>query len=646
MINAMTRCLAFLTVLICAGAAFAEERVALVIGNGAYSVAAPLPNPVNDATDMTLALENLGFDVLTGLDLNHDDMAQLIAEFGTQAQSADVALVFYAGHGFQVSGANYLLPVDGAIATTADVPSQTISMQTVLDALEGAPGLKIIMLDACRDNPFGGDLDDLPDGNDGLARLGSDADLMIVYATQPDNVAYDGVGRNSFFTESLLSHIFTPGQNISDMMINVRRDVLAATGGRQIPWDSSSLTRQFLFDQSPQTLSEETLLWQVAASGRDPRLLNIYLQRYPEGKHTGSVQAILQSPVTRQSVITSPDRAAAQAADLWALARRTRMRQLIEIYLEQYPDGQNVQEAQSLLDALPRAEDVSSGRLCERLATHPGDATANTAGVSLSKLADDAALAINTCRDAIAQSPRLPHYRALLARAYFARGDYALALEQYNAAARMGDLRALFSLGVLHEIGAGVPTDFDQAIAFYRQSADGGFAEAQINLAFEFYVGENLPEDRQLAVDLMQEAAAQGNRLALFNLGAFALENLGDGPSAALGYFERAGIAGYAKGYYWAATILDDGEIMPKAPNRASQLLLMGIAEGDSALVTAFFAEGEAGAWTAETLRAVQRVLAAASQYGGPIDGNFTPELELALVGWRTGGFRADLLFE
>lgn len=228
MIRSVIRYLATCVILICAGTAWADERVALVIGNSEYQVAEALPNPVNDATDMTLALENLGFDVLVGLDLTHEEMAQIIADFGARAATSDVALVFYAGHGFQVSGANYLLPVDGAIARTADVPTQTISMQSVLDALEGAPGLKIIMLDACRDNPFGGGLQDFDNGNNGLARLGSDADLMIVFATQPDNVAYDGVGRNSFFTEAVLSHIFTPGQNISDMMINVRPERRAA----------------------------------------------------------------------------------------------------------------------------------------------------------------------------------------------------------------------------------------------------------------------------------------------------------------------------------------------------------------------------------------------------------------------------------
>lgn len=630
--------------LVLAGTAFAETRVALVIGNGKYEFAEALPNPANDATDISLALENLGFDVSVGLDLTHDQMAQIIAEFGTRAEASDVALVFYAGHGFQVSGQNYLLPIDGAIAKTADLPDQTISMQAVLGALDAAPGLKIIMLDACRDNPFGDAVGELDNAGNGLARLGSDADLMIVYATQPDNVAYDGVGRNSFFTEAVLSHIFTPGQNISDMMINVRRDVLAATGGRQIPWDSSSLTRQFLFDQSPQTVSEETLLWQVAASGRNPQLLNIYLQRYPEGKHTGSVQAMLQNPVTRQSVIDNPARTVAQAADLWALARRTRMRQLVEIYIEQHPDGANAEEARALLEALPSIEDVSVGRICEVLATHPGDATANTAGVSIVALAEDASLAINTCRDAIAQSPRLPHYRTLLARAYLSRGDYSLAVEQYEAAAAMGDLRAMFTLGLLYENGTGVEPDFDTAIAHFRQSAAGGLPDALINWAYELYDGTSVPQDKARAATLMQQAADQAHPLALFNMALFALEGLGATPAAALGYAERAGVAGYAQGYYLAATILDDGAILPKAPDRASRLLLLGMAEGDSALAATFFTELWSGEWDSETLRAVQSILTAAEQYNGPLNGVFNEDMKLALIGWRTGGFRPELL--
>ncbi len=646
MIGLLIKYLTLCTALIVGSASWAEERVALVIGNSEYQVAQALPNPVNDATDMALALENLGFDVLIGLDQTNDRMAEIIADFGVKAESSDVALVFYAGHGFQVSGVNYLLPVDGAIVTTADVPAQTISMQAVLDALQSAPGLKIIMLDACRDNPFGGSLTGLDNGSDGLARLGSDADLMIVYATQPDNVAYDGIGRNSFFTESILSHIFTPSQNISDMMINVRRDVLAATGGRQIPWDSSSLTRQFLFDQSPQTVSEETLLWQVAAGGRDSQLLNVYLQRYPEGKHKGSVEALLQNPVTRQSVIDDPEQAAVQAADLWALARRTRMRQLVEIYLDRYPDGQHAEEAQTLLKALPRVEDISAGRICELLATHPGDATANTAGVSLFALREDAAIAINTCRDAIAQSPRLPHYRTLLARAYLARGDYPLALEQYNAAAAMGDLRALHSLGVLYETGIGVDADFDKAIDFYRQSAEGGLPDAQLNLAVGYYYGQSVVQDKEQAVKLTQQAAEQGHAAALFNLARFALEGLIDTPVAALGYAERAGITGHADGYYLAAKVLDDKDIMTRAPERASRLLLMGIAESGSASVTKFFDEAEAGEWSVEFLRAVQSILTAANQYGGPLDGTFNQETKLALIGWRTGGFRPELLLE
>lgn len=644
MIRPLQRFLTICSVLIYASASWADERVALVIGNSEYEVAEALPNPVNDATDMTLALENLGFEVLYGLDLTHDEMAQKIADFGLRVENADVALVFYAGHGFQVSGVNYLLPVDGAIATTADVPAQTISMQAVLDALESAPGLKIIMLDACRDNPFGGELTGLGDSNSGLARLGSDADLKIVYATQPDNVAYDGTGRNSFFTEAVLNHIFTPGQNISDMMINVRRDVLAATGGRQIPWDSSSLTRQFLFDQGPQTVTEETLLWQVAASDADPQLLDIYLQRYPEGNHVSLAEALLESPATRQTTINTPDHRAAREANLWAIARRTRMRQLVEIYLNKYPDGQNVEEAQSLLTALPRTDDVSAGRICELLATHPGDATANTAGVSFPVLRTQAQLAINTCTEAIAQLPQLPHYRTLLARAYLAANNYPMALEQFEDAAAVGDLRALYMLGQLHEKGIGVDRDINKALDYYARSAEGGMPDSQINLALALHDGEHIEQDKERAITLMRLAAEQGYAKALFNMAHFALGGLGNKPQAAFGLAERAGIAGHAQGYYLAAQILDNAGIPPTSPERAARFILLGIAEGDGDLAAKFFSEFEAGDWSVESVRAVQTVLTSANQYVGPLNGEFNSDMQLALISWRMGGFRADLL--
>ena len=323
--------------------ALAENRVALIIGNSNYISVGSLDNPQNDALDISVALKGLGFEVILGLDLTRARMQLAAEEFSQLARTADVALFFYAGHGFQVDGRNYLVPTDAALSTAADVAKQTVPIEDILRTMANAPGIKLIFLDACRDNPFGASLGNDAGVGSSLARVGTDADFLFAYATQPDNVAYDGTGRNSFFTEAMLHHIYTPGQDIADLMISVRRDVLAATGGRQIPWENSSLTRQFVFDISPPTVSEEALFYQVAASVEDPALLSLYVESFPEGAHVNDAMSFLESrKATRALELVDP---ADQEERLWALARRSRMRPLLQFYLDRFPDGGNAAEA-------------------------------------------------------------------------------------------------------------------------------------------------------------------------------------------------------------------------------------------------------------------------------------------------------------
>lgn len=624
--------------------AIAEERVALIVGNSAYENVGGLENPVNDASDIAVALEGLGFQVILGTNLSHDDMAQAAVQFGDMAAKSDVALFYYAGHGFQVEGTNYLIPIDAAIAGPDDVASQTIAMKVILDALDRAPGLKIVMLDACRDNPFGAALASDPRLGSGLARVGTAADFMFAYATQPDNVAYDGTGRNSFFTEAMLNHIYTPGQDISDLLINVRRDVLAATGGNQIPWDNSSLTRQFRFDTSPPTASEETLLWQVAASAQDPMLMDLYVQRYPDGKHTGDVLAYLETQQDSPARNLGPGLvdADAQAERLWALARRTRMRPLLEFYLQQYPAGSHIAEAQRLLDSIPRAEDASPGNLCERLASHPRDATAMNAGVSFDTLQRNALTAIQACSAAATQAPDLPHYVALLARATAASGDMARAVSLYERAADSGDLRAMVSLAQLYESGTGVPQDAAKALALYESAADGGSPDALINLAVSLFQGDGVPQDADRAVSLLRRASEGGSAKATFNLGVLAQDGKIDTPEAALDYFERAARDGETGAYRAAAILLDEGRGVAKDPAEAANLLLQGAAE-DSGEILAMLRDS-AGEWTPDTLKEIQTRLKAAGFYTQSIDGVPGPSLMAALEQWRGGGFNADVL--
>jgi tetratricopeptide (TPR) repeat protein len=223
------------------------HRVALVIGNSKYLYANQLPNPANDAADIAKILRRLGFDVIEGLDLDRRGMEDRIRAFGRKLEAgADLALLFYAGHGMQVGGRNYLIPVDAKLERSGDLTLDTIELGQILAQMEAEKRVNLIFLDACRDNPlarsFARSLGTRSASvGSGLAQVQSAIGTMIAYATQPDNVALDGDGRNSPFTTALLKYIATPKLEIGTIMKRVRADVIAATREKQVPWDHSSL---------------------------------------------------------------------------------------------------------------------------------------------------------------------------------------------------------------------------------------------------------------------------------------------------------------------------------------------------------------------------------------------------------------------
>jgi hypothetical protein len=224
----------------------AADRVALVIGNGAYQNAGALPNPPNDAADVAQALRAIGFDVVEGRDLDKRAMEEKIQAFSRKLDNADMALFFYAGHGMQVAGRNYLVPVDAKLERAGDLSFQTIDVSQVLAQMEAEKRVNLVFLDACRDNPISRSLarsmgTRSASVGSGLATIQSGVGTMIAYATQPDAVALDGEGRNSPFTTALLKHVRTPGLDISVVMRRIRADVVAATRSKQVPWDHSSL---------------------------------------------------------------------------------------------------------------------------------------------------------------------------------------------------------------------------------------------------------------------------------------------------------------------------------------------------------------------------------------------------------------------
>lgn len=243
------RLLAFMLVWIMSIPAIAATRVALVMGNGAYQNASNLPNPPKDAIAVERALKRMGFEVFAGIDLDVDASRRLIGDYIRALDTAETGLVFYAGHGIQVDGENYILPIDASLENKADLRYNTVSLSGLVEDTEAPGRTNIFILDACRNNPLSRSFQRKSRSavGQGLARLSAGTGTMIAFATAPDDVALDGEGENSPFTSALLNHLETPGLEINQMMTRVRADVYAATGEQQLPWTNSALLGEFYF---------------------------------------------------------------------------------------------------------------------------------------------------------------------------------------------------------------------------------------------------------------------------------------------------------------------------------------------------------------------------------------------------------------
>jgi uncharacterized caspase-like protein len=242
-----TRAIVCFFVLLCAGAAFAEEaktRVALVIGNAAYRRAA-LANPVNDAKLMAERLKAQGFEVFASYDAGQRDMKRAVQSFSATLRERGagvVAFIFYAGHGVQVKGENYLIPVDEHIESEGDVDIDAVSLSAIMSMLENTQTqLAIVVLDACRVNPFGY----ARGGERGLARVDAPSGSLVAFSTAPGKAAQDGAGANSLYTAALAQAMAEPGLKIEEVFKKVRIAVREKTKGEQTPWESTSLTGDF-----------------------------------------------------------------------------------------------------------------------------------------------------------------------------------------------------------------------------------------------------------------------------------------------------------------------------------------------------------------------------------------------------------------
>jgi uncharacterized caspase-like protein len=271
--SAFVRCIAAIATFLMAWPALAQSpRAALVIGNSAYVHAAPLANPANDANAVADVLKNMGFDVILGLDLDKRALDGKVREFSRVLVGAEAGIFFYAGHGLQISGRNYLVPIDAQLQGERDIDFEAVSLDFVLKQmeLEREGKTNIVFLDACRDNPLSRNLarsmgTRSANVGQGLAQVQAGVGTFVAYSTQPGNVALDGNDGNSPFTAALVRSIKAPGHNLTSVMIDVRKQVLVATGGRQVPWDHSALTGEFYFGSPPLSGAQSNASAQSAA---------------------------------------------------------------------------------------------------------------------------------------------------------------------------------------------------------------------------------------------------------------------------------------------------------------------------------------------------------------------------------------------
>ena len=328
-----------------AAPAAAVKRIALVIGNGAYEKVGALTNPPNDARLIARTLRGLGFEVIERIDADQKTMKRALRDFGYKLDAAGddgVGLFYYAGHGLQVNGRNYLIPTSADIQRENDVGIEAVAADSVLETMEYARNrLNIVIMDACRNNPY---KRGFRSATRGLAKIQATRGTLIAYATAPGNVAADGAGDNSPYTEALARAMNTPGLTVERMFKRVRNDVVKATNERQVPWESSSLVgADFYFKGGaasgavtptvsvtrPRTppgfdaRAMELAFWNSIKDSTDPADLEQYLENFPKGLFAGLARNSLKRlRKTTTASLTPPIPSTPSATSIAEVQRR------------------------------------------------------------------------------------------------------------------------------------------------------------------------------------------------------------------------------------------------------------------------------------------------------------------------------------
>ncbi len=390
-----------LAMLIMAWPAFAENRVALVVGNAAYQNASALANPRNDARAIAEKLAGIGFDVILREDLDGQGFRVALGEFSEAALNADIALFFYAGHGIELAGQNFLIPVDAKMKSEATAQFETVPLEQVLTAVRSARKLGMIMLDACRDNPFAATMT-RKNGTRAISRglapvsVEGEKGLLISFAAEAGRTADDGGAMHSPYTEALLEVIGQPGMEVGRMFRAVRAKVREKSGGQQVPIEQAQLPDEDIYlvagaaplqtqpqtpPPAPKTAIEDPLLTYLkAVQSRDRAALEDFISRYPDHIRAKDARALVEDMVEQE---------------IWASATTEDTEAAYRNYLLVFPQGAHRADAEARLAALaPPATPEPPA------AAYTGSCTALTGPVSVAGVPFGETLAVRAAPDA------------------------------------------------------------------------------------------------------------------------------------------------------------------------------------------------------------------------------------------------------
>jgi len=303
------------------------KRAALVIGNSAYVHAGTLANPKNDATDLAAALARSGFEVIAAFDLDKVSFDRKIRDFAAALSNSEAGVFFYAGHGLQVAGKNYLVPVDAELATAEAIEFEMVQLDVVQRIMERHTTTNILFLDACRNNPLARNLARAMGTRSveiarGLAPVESGVGTLISFSTQPGNIASDGSGRNSPFAGALVKRVGSSNEDLSAILIDVRNDVRKETENKQVPWEHSALTGRFYFGGTPPPQgapapqpdkNELERAWTFIKETDDPARLEAFIRQFGDSVYAPMARARLEELKKKQVVIAPPPSSASQS---------------------------------------------------------------------------------------------------------------------------------------------------------------------------------------------------------------------------------------------------------------------------------------------------------------------------------------------